>query len=191
MNLIDIFNLLAGFASLVSIAFVLHEKYSTWRKFTVPVTCIFAGFVLGRVAGGMAASSQSFQLTPLWAGIIVLVLILAVGVFAFTHLLNKGESDGAMFLMIMGFALVFVMALPILSMNAPPSSKISPADYLKLARMKEDDGDIDAAIRYLKEYSSQTDDSKAKEQIKSKISTLTQKQLQKELGASSKPTETP
>ena len=50
MNFIDIWAIVAGAASIISLLIVMSDKFPEWKKYISPIGFIFGGFAIGRVS---------------------------------------------------------------------------------------------------------------------------------------------
>jgi len=179
MYIPDIWAMVTGLASIISLLISVSNKFPNWKKYMHPVGFVFAGFALGRISLVLSpAANQVFQ-DPYLAGIlIILLLLLIAGVISFIFMLKHGQPGLAYFI----FLIIITMAAPqLMKIYSDANPAIPPGDYLKLATIKEENGDIEEAIKYLKKFIERTSDKSLKEKVNEKISILRQKQIIKEL----------
>ena len=62
MKFIDLWTIITGAASIVSLLVVMSDKLPKWKKYISPVGFFLGGFAIGRIsAGTMPGAQQSFQ----------------------------------------------------------------------------------------------------------------------------------
>lgn len=182
MSVLDIWAILTGLASVVSLLLYLSEKYSHWRKYTVPTGWATAGFAIGRISGMFTPQVfQSFQDTRL-LGMLLITFIVFVATFAFVIIQNRaGKHLDSQFVIFLAFC--YLPTFLIVYRNADVPLAIPMSDYLHLAKVKEERGDLAEAIRYLELYASKVETQATKTQIDTKTATLAKEQIQMDLQA--------
>ena len=171
-----IWTLTASIASIMSLIFHLSGKGSTLRQFTLPTTTALVGYAIGTHTSAIEQSSSSLLQDPH----LVFMIIVMVLVFALTmYLVESLKPDAKVSFIFLVFLSTIAIPQSIKSYNdiAP---MVSTEDYLALARVKETDGNIEDAIKYLKIYSKRVDRSGLKKQVNDRIENLRQQQFKRE-----------
>lgn len=170
MNIPDLWSLVTGLASIVSLLICLPEKYSNWRKYNVPIASGLAAWTLGRVSCEFSQSVHEIFQDPYLAVILIVVLVfIGTTIYVFS-VLAKGNQIFYATLLIS----VFVSSgiTPIFNIYSQINPAIPTQDYLEFAIMKERKGDFVSAINYYQKYVQKIDDKDSEKQVKQKIDTL-------------------
>jgi hypothetical protein len=168
-------NSVAIIASIVSIIFHLSGKGSSLRQFTLPITTAIVGFTIGRHNSEFEQISSILLQDPHLLFILLVLLLL----FALTmYLVEATKPDAKVTFIVLVFLATTVVPQLIKSYNeiAP---MVATQDYLSLARLKENDGNTDDAIKYLKIYSKRVDRVELQKQVNEHIDTLRKQQFKK------------
>ncbi len=176
-------NSVAIIASIVSLIFHLSGKGSSLRQFTLPTTTALVGFTIGRHNSEFEQISSILLQDPHLLFILLVLLLL----FALTmYLVESTKTDTKITFIILTFLATIVVPQLIRSYNeiAP---MVATQDYLSLARLKENDGNTDDAIKYLKIYSKRVDRIELQKQVNDRIENLRKQQFKKEGISKSKP----
>ena len=176
-------NTVAIIASIVSLIFHLSGKGSSLRQFTLPTTTALVGFTLG-THKSEAEQVSSILLQDPHLLFILLVLILF---FALTmYVVETTKADAKISFIVLTFLATIVIPQLIRSYNeiAP---MVATQDYLSLARLKENDGNTDEAVKYLKIYSKRVDRIELQKQVNDRIESLRKQQFKKENISKNKP----
>jgi hypothetical protein len=172
----DIWNILAGVASILSLIFHLSGKGSGVRPFTFPITMGLVGFCIGR-AGSDAGTiaNQFFQDPYLMLIVFILILLFSLAMY----LVESNRLDVRMSYIFLVF--LATVALPyMLKFYGDISPNISTADYLVLAQVKENAGSTEEAIKYLKIYARRVNQKDIQKQIDTKIDELTKQKFKQD-----------
>jgi hypothetical protein len=172
----DIWNILAGVASILSLIFHLSGKGSGVRPFTFPITMGLVGFCIGR-AGSDAGTiaNQFFQDPYLMLIIFILILLFSLAMY----LVESNKLDVRMSYIFLVF--LSTVALPyMLKFYGDISPNISTADYLVLAQVKENAGSMEEAIKYLKIYARRINQKDIQKQIDTKVDDLTKQKFKQD-----------
>lgn len=175
MNIPDLWSLVTGVASIVSLLLSIPEKYSNWRRYTVPIAYLLAGWTFHSLSSEFSQSvHKAFQDPYLIVILIVVLAFLGIAVYVFSVFIRAGYTFYA-------YAIILLMV----SSGIPPIfdiySQINPAiptqDYLEFAMLKEQKGDLTSAINYYQKYIQRVDDENSKKQAEQNVSTLRYKQF--------------
>ncbi len=168
-------NIVAIIASIVSLIFHLSGKGSALRQFTLPTTAALVGFTIGRHNNELEQISSILLQDPH----LLFILLVMILLFALTlYLVESTKTDAKISFIILTFLATIVVPQLIRSYNdiAP---MVSTQDYLTLARLKENDGNTEDAIKYLKIYSKRVDRSELQKQVNDRIDSLRKQQFNK------------
>lgn len=162
----DVWSLLTGLASIISLVLALNESFANWRKYSLPVTTAFLGFTVGRLSP--AVSSEG-------AGFFLVLLILLSAVIGITFWMLKHEQP------YMAYFLAYIslmIAVPhFLDIYVEAHPKIPSGDLIQLAQLKETTGDFENSIRYFELYRDSPSGKKMASEIDKKIEDIRAKVL--------------
>lgn len=175
MSFVDVWTIVAGAASIISLLVVMSDRFPEWQKYIAPAGFILGGFALGRVsAAALPAATRSIQDTRFMGFLLILILIFGVIILVF-RMLDKKHHDWYII-----FILFMVISIGIPSLLEKYSSvfpDVPKEDYLLLANVKEERSDLAGAVRYLEKYKSLVSDPQLKNQTEKKILSIQSKQL--------------
>jgi hypothetical protein len=102
------------------------------------------------------------------------------------YVVESTKADAKISFIILTFLATIVVPQLIRSYNeiAP---MVATQDYLSLARLKENDGNTDEAVKYLKIYSKRVDRVELQKQVNERIESLRKQQFKKENISKNKP----
>ncbi len=174
--------IIACIASIMSLIFHLSGKGSALRQFTLPTTTALVGYTIGRHNTDVEQISNLFLQDPhLLFMSIVMILVFALAMY----LVESIKPDAKISFIFLVFLSTIVVPQIIKSYNdiAP---MVATQDYLALARVKENDGNTDEAIKYLKIYSKRVDRAELQKQVNERIDSLRRQQFKRESTIKSK-----
>ena len=172
----NIWNMGASIASIMSLIFHLSGKGSTLRQFTLPTTAALVGYTIGRNRVETEQASSVLLQDPH----LIFMLLVMVLLFALTmYLVESAKPDAKISFILLVFLSTIAVPQLITSYNdiAP---MVATQDYLALARVKESDGNTDEAIKYLKIYSRRVDRVELQKQVDERIESLRRQQFKRE-----------
>jgi hypothetical protein len=176
MSFVDVWTILAGAASIISLLVVMSDKFPKWKKYITPIGFILGGFALGRVSAvALPAATRSVLDTRFTGFLLILILIFGVIIIIFRMLDEKFRNDWYLIFILF---MIISMGIPALldkySLSFPDVPK---EDYLLLANVKEDRADLAGAVKYLEKYKSLVSDPQLKIQVENKILSIQNKEL--------------
>ena len=173
MRFLDFWSLITGLASLISLFLALGEKFSNWRKYTLPLSCALGGFAIGRLSFTPLLGVEHVFNDGFSTGFMVIFfsIMLVVTVLAII-LMRRNETNLAYIFFFMGMALI---APQIVQLYTETYNAIPIGDCLLLATEKEKAGDFENAITYLERCGKKIENKGLKEQIDKRIPELQQK----------------
>jgi hypothetical protein len=173
MNLPDIWAIITGIAGILSLFLVVNEKYTNWKKFTIPLCTGLVGFAIGRLSIIISSATDNFTSNHLSLIIVVFVLLLvSLAVF---YIGMRYEQPGLAY---MGMLFLIIMAMPkVFDFYSEGKRSIPPGDYLVLAEHKETIGDYDGSIQCIETFMKINKDKVVNEKLKKKIDELRNKQI--------------
>ena len=173
MNFPDAWATITGIAGILSLFLAINEKFSSWKKFTIPVCTSLVGFALGRLTIVVSHDTGTFSSENI--SIMILVFILLAVALAVFYIAMKYNYPQLAYL---GMLFLIIIALPkVFDFYSSTKNTIPSGDYLVLSKYKEKVGDYEGAINYLQKYTKSRSDKEFNEQIKNMISDLRKKQL--------------
>jgi hypothetical protein len=168
-------NIGVSIASVLSLLFHLSGKGSYLRQFTLPTTTALIGFTLGRNKADVEQTSNLLLQDPHLLFMFAVMLLL----FGLAMYLVESTKPDAKISFIFLVFLSTIVVPQLLTSYKDIAPMISTQDYLSLARIRENSGNIDESIKYLRIYSRRVDRSLQKP-INEKIESLRQQQFRKD-----------
>ena len=185
MKFIDLFSIISGLASIISLALTMGERFAAWRKFIFPVSYGLAGFTAGRVSASFSASVTPTATESYPSGVLVVfIAVLVVISLATFQLLKRNEAWLAYMILFMGLSSTVPQIMKSFSES---SSHIPVSDMLLLAADKERLSDWSGAITYLEKAAESSRDEATKKQIQDKVKIVQQKLTDSVLRTSATP----
>ncbi len=146
MNIPDIWSILTGTAGLVSLFLSIGDRFSIWRKFTIPAAAGFGGFAAGRLSPVLLTGIDQIITNPRTIGFILIFLIILAAVLLITYsLLKRGETIFAFLVFTMGMVSVPTAIIP---MYSKTFETVPAGDLAKLGQLKIEAKEYEDAIRY-------------------------------------------
>ena len=174
MNTPDLWSIVTGSASLISLFLSFGEKFSNWRKFTVPAAAGFGGFAVGRISPAILTGIDQLFKDPRNVGfILVFFLILSAVILVAYALMKRGETGLAYMVFIMGMISVPTSIMP---MYTKTFETVPAGDYVKLAQLKISAEEYDDAVRYLELAKEKTENKELRTQLGKKIEEILRKE---------------
>jgi hypothetical protein len=171
----NIWNIIAVIASIGSLIFHLSGKGNAVRQFTLPTTTALVGFTIGRYHSEVEQLSNILLQDPHLIFILLVLLLL----FALTMYIVESTKPEAKISFIFLIFLVTIVIPQLIKSYNEIAPMVATQDYLSLARIKENDGNTDEAIKYLKIYSRRVDRVELQKQVNDRIETLRKQQFQR------------
>jgi hypothetical protein len=175
----NLWNIGVSIASVASLLFHLSGKGSTLRQFTLPTTTALIGFTIGKNKAEVEQTSSLLLQDPHLLFMLVVMLLL----FALTMYLVESTKPEAKISFIFLVFLSTVAIPQLIKSYNDIAPMVSTQDYLALARVKENDGNTDDAIKYLKIYSKRVDRVELQKQVSERIESLRKQQFKRESAA--------
>jgi hypothetical protein len=170
MNIPDIWSIVTGTASLISLFFSLGDKFADWRKYTIPAAAGLGGFAAGRMSPALLTGINQLFTDPRTIGfILIFFLILSALILIAYALMKRGETSLAYIVFMMG-----MLSLPtsIIPMYTKTFETIPTGDYVKLAQIKIESEEYAAAVHYLEIAKENTKNKEFQKQLEKKIEDL-------------------
>jgi hypothetical protein len=177
MGFLDIWTIITGAASIISLLIAMSNRFPSWRKYVGPSGLLLAGFTIGRISiGAMPGVKESVQ-DPRLMGILMIMGLMFVMLYIFLRaMISRNQDAYAYFVVFM----VLVIGVPqIMDKYFEAFPTMPKEDYLILANSKEKNNDIAGAIRYLEKYKAMTSDEVLERQTQETIVRLQKTQLDK------------
>jgi hypothetical protein len=179
----NVWNLGASIASVASLIFHLSGKGSNLRQFTLPTTTALVGFTIGRNQADVEQTASLLLQDPH----LLFMLIVMVLLFALTMYLVESTKPEAKISFIFLVFLTTIAVPQLIKSYNEIAPMVATQDYLALARVKENDGNTDDAIKYLRIYSKRIDRVELQKQVNEKIENLRKQQFKRESTTKTKP----
>lgn len=173
MNFPDAWTTITGIAGILSLFLAINAKFSSWKKFTIPVCASLVGFALGRLTTVISHNTRTFSSENI-SMLILIFIILTVGLAVF-YIAMKYEQPTLGYLGLI--ILVMIMIPKVFDFYSSTKNTIPSGDYLILSKHKEKVGNYEEAINYLQKYTKISSDKEFNKQIKDMILDLRKKQL--------------
>ncbi len=165
--------LIACIASIASLIFHLSGKASSLRQFTLPTTTALVGFTIGRHNSEVEQVTNLFMQDPYLLFMLMTMLML---VALAMYLVESAKTEAKISLIFL-LALTTIVIPQLIKSYNDIAPQVATQDYLTLARLKENNGNTDDAIKYFKIYSKRVGKGDLQKQVISKIETLRKQQF--------------
>lgn len=170
----DIFTVITGIASLISLFISLEDKFPNWKKYTNPASWFLGGICIGRITYVIPVP-ENLQLyfDSYSLGILFIIFLIILFISSFAYLFyRKNDLSTAYLIIFFGLSLLLPRVLEVYS---DISFTIPPEDYLIIVNEKEKRNEINDAIRYLEIYKTKTNNSDLIDNINLRIEKLNEK----------------
>lgn len=185
MHIPDIWSLLTGIASLISLFLSAGERFANWRKYTLPVAATLGGFAIGRISPSLSSGMDQLFGDPKVAGFILLFfMIIAAMILVACLLMRYGEIRLAYLVFIMGMISVPMGIMPMYSKIL--EAAIPPGDLIKLAQIKVSSGEYEQAAKYLESARDQTKNDILKKELQTQIDAIMKEAAKVSVGGQTK-----
>ncbi len=170
MQIPDIWSLLTGMASFVSLFLSVGERFARWRKYSLPVAAGLGGFAVGRISPSLLSGMDHLFSDPKATGFILLVFMIFAALILVAYLLMRhGQVMLAYFVFGMGIISVPTSIIP---MYSKMIESVPPGDLVKLAQVKVTAGEYEQAIKYLESAKDKTKNDVFKKELQAQIDML-------------------
>lgn len=184
MQIPDIWSLLTGIASLISLFLSAGERFASWRKYSLPVATALGGFAIGRISLTLSSGMDHLFADPKAAGFILLIFMIIAALTLVAYLLMRhGQIILAYFVFGMGMISVPTSIMPMYSKMV---DAVPPGDLVKLAQIKVTAGEYEQAIKYLESAKDTTKNDVLKTELQKQIDTLTREAAKVSVGGQAK-----
>ena len=184
MQIPDIWSLLTGIASLISLFLSAGERFAAWRKYSLPAATALGGFAIGRISPSLSSGMDHLFADPKTSGFILLIfMILAALTFVAYLLMRHGQVALAYFIFALGMISVPTTIIP---MYSKMSELVPPGDLVKLAQIKVTSGEYEQAIKYLESAKDKTKNDVLKTELQKQIDVLTKEAARISVGGQAK-----
>jgi len=175
MSFIDIWSVIAGFASIASLLLVMSARFPKWHRFISPIGFIFGGLTLGRISViALPGARGSIHEMRMMGFSLILIIFLGVLFLIFLRTSKYLRDWNAAMI----FMIVIAVATPsLLDEYNKAFPDVPKEDYLLLANIKEERSDLAGAVMYLKKYQAMVSDRQIVKKVEDKISSLQQSQI--------------
>ncbi len=176
MNFIDIWSIIAGAASIISLLVVMSDKAPEWKKYISPAGFLLGGFAVGRISYGLSPAAGAIIKNTKFLGFLLILVLLLIVLVVFAQMMIKRKQDFYAYFVVF---MVLVIGVPqVMEKYTASFSDIPKEDYLVIANIKEKNIDYSSAIHYLERYKQLSSDVEFNKKISEKISDLKNKQLE-------------
>lgn len=184
MQIPDIWSLVTGLASIISLFLSMGDRFASWRKYTVPAAATLGGFAIGRISPSLSSGMDQLFGDPRAAGFILLLfLILATLTLVAYFLMRHGQVWYAYLVFMMGMISVPTSIMP---MYSKVIDTIPPGDLIKLAQIKVTAGEYEQAIKYLESAKDTTKNDVLRKELTGQIDTLSKEAARVSIGGKAK-----
>lgn len=173
----DIWSLVTGAASILSLLLALAEKFSTWRKYAIPLAGVLAGFTLGRLTASLQSASDHSS-NDLTVAIVIILFVSLLGALSLKLVHNK-EYSYAYIIFILGI----ILGLPKITESLRQlDSGFKFDDALEFAVTKESEGNLSKAETYYRMAAKLASSDETRKPILGKADELHKKRTETLLG---------
>lgn len=175
MSFIDIWSVIAGFASIASLLLVMSARFPKWHRFISPTGFALGGLAIGRISViALPGAIGTIQETRLMGFSLILIIFVGALLLIFLTTSKKVKDWNAAFLIIVVIAITIPSLLNKYNEAFPDVPK---EDYLLLANIKEERSDLSGAVKYLEKYKAMVSDRQIIKKIEDKILSLENSQI--------------
>jgi hypothetical protein len=76
MQFPDLWSLLTGIASIISLFLSAGERFASWRKYTLPGAAAFGGFAIGRISPALSSGIDQIAANPIAIGFVIVFFLI-------------------------------------------------------------------------------------------------------------------
>lgn len=175
----DIWALVTGIASILSLFLANSEQFSQFKKYIFPFGFISLGVFLGRLSNNLASSADALTSNPIMFGVLIIVMVSLVAAYFTLKVIHENLTVPSGILLICFVALYFgINGIVKTYLHSFNPQKLSTYELVELSQYKEKDGQLSEAKKYLNLALEYSDDNEEKKFINQKIAKLTKKQLE-------------
>lgn len=175
----DIWSLVTGVASILSLFLASSEQFSQFKKYIFPFAFISLGVFIGRLSNNLASSADALTSNPIMLGVIIIVMTSLIVGYLTLKAIHENLTAPAGLLLICFVGLFFgINSIVKTYLNSFNPQKLSTYDLVELSKYKEKDGQLSEAKKYLNLALEYSDDNEEKQFINQKIAKLTKRQLE-------------
>ena len=181
MQIPDIWSLITGIASLISLFLSAGERFASWRKYSIPVATALGGFAIGRISPSLSSGMDHLLADPKAAGFILLILMIFAALTLVAYLMMRyGQITLAYLVFAMG---IISVPMSIIPMYSKISDVVPPGDLVKLAQIKITTGEYEQAIKYMESAKDNTKNDVLKTELEKQIDLLTKEAARVSVGS--------
>ena len=170
MQVLDIWSLITGIASLMSLFLAAGERFANWRKYILPFAAALGGFALGRISPAVSSGMNQLSGNPELTGFIILSSTVIVAITLMSYfLIRHGKAWYGYCLCFMGMVYIVLNVIP---MYPKLLNIVPPGDLIKLAQLKIDVEEYEQAIKYLEVAREKTKNDVMKKELKDQIDSI-------------------
>lgn len=175
----DIWSLVTGVASILSLFLGNSEQFGQYKKYIYPIGFISLGVFFGRISTNLASSADALTSNPIMFGVILIVMgSLIAGYFILKIIQDNLQVPGGV-LLISFVALYFgINGIVKTYLHSFNPQKLTTYELVELSKYKEKDGQLSEAKKYLNLALEYSDNNDEKQFLNQKIAKLTKQQLE-------------
>jgi hypothetical protein len=178
MDFIDLWTIITGLASIISLLIAIYDKFPEWNKYISSTGFLLAGFSIGRIFTGIFPQKSDLFVDPILIGFLAIIFILLIVAFGFFYILIRKNQINLAYPFVMFF--IILTGPMFIDRYLEYFSLVPKADYLLLADIKERNNDFATAIKYLEQYKKHLSDNEMKNKIAIKLKSLQDKLISQE-----------
>ena len=131
----DIWSLITGAVGLLSFLMTINEKFSSFRKYTIPAAWILTGFALGRLSyiGTLSITNVNASFDGGFSVTVIVFLILLFLSSVSYLFMRVGQDMLAYFVFSMG---IILLPSKVIDIHDSYKDKLTYNDYFQLAEIK-------------------------------------------------------
>ena len=175
--LIDIWSLITGLASIVSLAIAIPDRHSVWRKWLVPAGWASAGFAAGRLSYTLAPSADAAFSDPALIGVLGILSVSLVAMYFVIRSVREALNVEGFFIIIFIVGSMWAISSIVTRYLDSIKPPLAVSELLEFAKLKEQRGELALAARYLGMARRISDDNVERQAIDIKIDELKTTQL--------------
>lgn len=175
MHIPDIWSFVTGTAGLISLFLSLGDKFSNWRKYTIPAAAGLSGFAAGRLSPALLTGVDQLLTDSRAVGFILIFFTILFAIILVSYaLMKRGEIWLAYLVFIMGLLSVPTSIIP---MYTRAIETVPAGDYVKLAQLKIEVKEYDDAVHYLELAKENTNNEELRKRLEEEIKATLKKEV--------------
>lgn len=174
---IDIWSLITGLASIVSLAIAIPDRYSSWRRWLVPAGWASAGVAIGRLSYSLGPSADAAFSDPALIGVLGILSVSLIAMYFVIRSVREALNVEGIFIIIFVVGSMWAISSIVTRYLDSIKPPLAISELLEFSKLKEQRGEIGLAVRYLSIARRISEETEERRAIDAKLSELKSIQL--------------